>query len=670
MEIIKKKVCLEDFKSRIPALIEPVHVDGVEETTSDGSWGKIPKPVSILGKEMKYGTLMNLYYSLLKLVINANVLEYDIRGDKWIETNCDWRDIITEVYSPNTNQVKFLSELPISQLSDRMRVVLVSPDEEYLFNEHIAETFGSTNTGLNVIGEVHRVFGKIVTPSEYIGIYVPYFLYLVDVPDLIMFMEALKLDENCCEQKRYEEYGGDSFLDYLKSLTVPEVSDSLSDTVTLDIPLLLTSSLLDMGIYNMYDVDEVIVDTTPQSYTGKTIGGYVTDVNNVIDVQLEEDSIDSASKMVFTSGESKLRTLRKRKISMDDNGKVLPGIYIPGQTKLESPYQIGYVKNIQIKDGVFYGDVIASIEEIFTPISTNESGYLSMKYKAMIDKSGSDTPGYKESNGVSPIDGLNSSQTYPGKIVYRGKSKNEVDNYYASDILLRRDELLEAMFELLEEEYPDYYCYKQDFKFEYELIYEEENEEGEMVNITTDMSDSGTLYVIFDDSQVKFEYVTGAKLREENGKLVLNEANPFKVSDNMQDEWDGAGIWYSETYPLKKVCVEDFLIDEVTKRCTYDSIDFSSKEITYTYDGIDFPRKNYILCNDIRYKSSSYLKSCTFNPVFRDEKMMGLSEPLKESYDVVIDRGSSAAFEKHLQLSELKTWADLENYRNGMFLNK
>ena len=49
---------------------------------------------------------------------------------------------------------------------------------------------------------------------------------------------------------------------------------------------------------------------------------------------------------------------------------------------------------------------------------------------------------------------------------------------------------------------------------------------------------------------------------------------------------------------------------------------------------------------------------------------MGLSIPMNEKYDVIIDRGSSAAFERHLQLTEVKTWQDLENYRNGMFLNK
>ena len=50
--------------------------------------------------------------------------------------------------------------------------------------------------------------------------------------------------------------------------------------------------------------------------------------------------------------------------------------------------------------------------------------------------------------------------------------------------------------------------------------------------------------------------------------------------------------------------------------------------------------------------------------------MLTINYPLKEKYDVVIDRGASAAFERHLQLSELKSWEDLENYRNGMFLNK
>jgi hypothetical protein len=179
------------------------------------------------------------------------------------------------------------------------------------------------------------------------------------------------------------------------------------------------------------------------------------------------------------------------------------------------------------------------------------------------------------------------------------------------------------------------------------------------------------VYIIFDDPQIKIDYVLGGLLREDQFYgVTLDEDTPFRYSGTSLDDWNGAGIWYSETYPLKKLCVGEYTINGTTTQYTYDEIDFASQEMTYTYDGIDFPRKNYILCNDIRYKSESHRSYSTSNPIFRDEKMMGLTEPLKESYDVVIDRGASAAFEKHLQLSELKTWADLENYRNGMFLNK
>ena len=70
------------------------------------------------------------------------------------------------------------------------------------------------------------------------------------------------------------------------------------------------------------------------------------------------------------------------------------------------------------------------------------------------------------------------------------------------------------------------------------------------------------------------------------------------------------------------------------------------------------------------YKPETYKNDCTSDPIFKDDKMLNVNFNLNEEYDVLIERGTSAAFEKHLQLSELKTWEDLENYRNGMFLNK
>ena len=39
----------------------------------------------------------------------------------------------------------------------------------------------------------------------------------------------------------------------------------------------------------------------------------------------------------------------------------------------------------------------------------------------------------------------------------------------------------------------------------------------------------------------------------------------------------------------------------------------------------------------------------------------------KLQYDVAIDRGAAAAYEKHLVLTEVKTFQDLELLRNNMF---
>lgn len=655
MEIIKKKICLENFISRIPALIETVDVENVNESTSDGSWGKIPRPVSLLGKAMKYGTLMDLYYPLLSIVMNSDVIEYDAGGQKWRKIDYDWRDIINKMYEPG-ERVSFVSKIPTEQLDDRMKISVVTKEEEYSFNDNVVNIFGGENDGLNVIEEVHRLIGKKVTPSDFTGMYVPYFIYLADVPDIITFMEDLKAKENCCDKKRYEEYGGDGFLDYLKNLVIPDVTPGVSESVmpfSLDIPILLTSDLIDLGMFRMYDVEEIVEND-----------------NNVLlveDLSEPDETVDSIPKTVLTSGESKLKPLRKRKRSVDDYGNELPGIYISGQTRLELPYQVGYVKNIQIDNGVFYGDVIESMVETFTVREGNLD-----EYGAIISKTGKEILGVNSGTTDEPIKGIevnmvNTTVTYGGS----GKTYNQVLNFMDSDSKLRIDDIIAAMCNILKSEYPNYYCYRQDYEITYELTYGEEDEEGNIVTKPYSPTPfSGTLCVVFDNPKIEITYALGARLRQEDNKLILDETSPFKVSETQLDLWEGEGIWYFETYPLKKLCVENFTINEKESQYTYDMIDFSKEETTYTFEGIDFPRKNYILCNDIRYKSESYHKFSTYNPVFRDEKMMNVSSNIKENYDVVIDRGSAAAFERHLQLGELKTWADLENYRNGMFLNK
>ena len=167
-----------------------------------------------------------------------------------------------------------------------------------------------------------------------------------------------------------------------------------------------------------------------------------------------------------------------------------------------------------------------------------------------------------------------------------------------------------------------------------------------------------------------YKDVLGASFKGNDDNIDISENNPFKLNKVALNTWVGDGMWYKEIFPMKKNCFDTFEIDGENIELVYDVIDFESKEITYDYNGIDFPRKKYILCEEIIHKSEKYKEDSYDDVIFKDEKMLTINFPLKEKYDVVIDRGASAAFEKHLQLSELKTWEDLENYRNGMFLNK
>ena len=53
--------------------------------------------------------------------------------------------------------------------------------------------------------------------------------------------------------------------------------------------------------------------------------------------------------------------------------------------------------------------------------------------------------------------------------------------------------------------------------------------------------------------------------------------------------------------------------------------------------------------------------------LFRNDYYNGITFHPKKDIDVYINRGISAAFEKHIKFSEVKTLDDMVNYSNGSF---
>jgi hypothetical protein len=686
MEFIKKRICLEPFKSRIPAMLATV--DNADIINSvNGAWGKIPKTIILWGSEVKYQTLMSLYYSVLKTIMTASYYEYDASGDKWIDNNFDWRDSF--LHQPS---VVYYDSLPNTGITDRLIVGITSNDNLKLFYDDVSTLFNSNYNGFDLVTAVNEIIGRHIIPYAYKCMecgsikygsnikkcvncgsntlktiqepFVPYFIFYKDLDEWINILNGLKTDI-CCERKKYESYGGDAFLEYLTELKSKDlhVYDSNTSKIpTIDIPILITTKIRDVGQYRTYNVDIISED------------GEVIESQNNIEV---------APSIVITQAESKLQTLRKRKYSVDDNGVELPFILKKEVTEngvvynTELPFCANYVKNTSSNGEKFYGDTIAFINEKCEATETTEGRYLSLVSTIK------DTQ-YQEGDTKSPVNGLTLSDVNPDIIRYGSKDKNtltDVVSFFKRDVQSRELQLRAKLITILNKKYPSILCLKQEFTFNYELIYgiddEENTYEDKDGNIITPIKEekiektySGTLYITYDSNQIEFIYVLGGRFKHDGKKLILDEISPFSVHEEFYSTWDGEGIWYRESYPIKKNCVDRFLIDNETRQLMYDVIDFDSKKTVHSFHGIDFPRKNYILCEEVMYKSDAYVKDATSDTIFKDEKMLGLNYPLKEKYDVLIERGTSAAHERHIQLTELKTWQDLENYRNGMFLNK
>lgn len=443
MDIIKKRISLEQFKTRLNTPLKTVNNHSVND-----SWGEMPVPITIEGNTLKYGTMMDLYHKVIEVLNNIVFYEYDGPGKKWLKIEIDW-------YNTAFDLVVKLPESP----KDRTICGVVPQSDLAFIDEYFVDIFGFN--GVEYMKKVDTILKD------------------GNVNDVIVE-----------EETNYS-------------------------TLKLEIPILLTTSINDLGLYKVYEFE--------------------TDTEN-------ENSGKTSCILTGISGESKLQTLRKRKRSYDDNGNELPGIY-NGTNELVSPYQIGYIKNIQLLNDKAYGDTIVS-------------------------------------------------------------------------------------------------------------------------RTISDISE--------DKKEITIIYVIGGRLKFVINKFELDETSPYILSEDeiAKGDWDGEGMWYKETYPyiegeINFIMIEDE--EEKEKSCSYGIIDFSSAMTTYSYKGIDFPRKNYILSTDIRYKSDSYLKNSESFFIYRDDKMGGISENIKEKYDVAIDRGSAAAYEKHLVLTEVKTFQDLELLRNNMF---
>lgn len=98
----------------------------------------------------------------------------------------------------------------------------------------------------------------------------------------------------------------------------------------------------------------------------------------------------------------------------------------------------------------------------------------------------------------------------------------------------------------------------------------------------------------------------------------------------------------------------------------------------YGAENLDIQNKKPIYSIVTYYWKQSKINEALITPVYKDEDILGLQNINTLEYDLTskkyvntingyIPRGTAASFERHNILGEVKTFADLENYRNNFF---
>lgn len=152
------------------------------------------------------------------------------------------------------------------------------------------------------------------------------------------------------------------------------------------------------------------------------------------------------------------------------------------------------------------------------------------------------------------------------------------------------------------------------------------------------------LYSVTEEGNVlRFKYVISGKLNDDESYTV-----------NLNN-----GIHYEEAYIYSWQEVRDTIDDKPIK--------MKYKQVNYSLNvdnGSTFP-----ILSKVSYKAQDVWNNdaAITVPTFRKDYLIGMAEYPSEDVDVIIDRGLSHAFEKHLMLTETNTFNDLKNYKNNYF---
>lgn len=153
-----------------------------------------------------------------------------------------------------------------------------------------------------------------------------------------------------------------------------------------------------------------------------------------------------------------------------------------------------------------------------------------------------------------------------------------------------------------------------------------------------------------DNDSYRFSYVVGGKFDyDERGNAVWVEKTGIEYLETIPFVEEIKEGYFSENGERKKYLQRNLMLDanvEYSSNC--DKL-VNVRQATVHFTQSDLMAESYVF------------------PAISQDYNVGLSDDIAQSVNVSVDRGASAAFERHFKICECKTFADLKNYGNNFF---
>lgn len=560
METIQRQICLEDFKNRFKCK-HHAH-DGSGITSNVDIWGMIPTNITVLPnnevykmkdtlplvcglyqdgagrygwetfpRTLEYNTFVKWLYFLEEYERTSTYFKKI--GNKWVEFNDD----IEILLLPDDTAPTYNYYTSIEDVKDAENCTIIGINAS-------ADTFNKTFIIDNERYERH--FMKL--SEDVFNGKCNYTLQYFNLPCY------LSTDIDVIGQ--YQPLG--KLWDPYKKYYIGEVvwwSDDTGEIVPYEL------------IFNSNKIDKYVQQTDWGIYYKPSIlsdGSFEFDTD--VWVRYRENGNNESTLVTGVTVESRLEQVRRTKVSVDDEGEILP--FIINETTTAST-----IDNQTSANTIYYNTELVFKYGIANTIITNDN-----KYNDLINK-----------------------------------IEIKVDNLSA-------------------------------------IIYNSQNSGLTITNIFSDIIDIDSIEdgKVLCSGKISFDYTIGAIEGISDSGINYNEEYDF----NLISKKYGVTLDSDPVSTLKKN--EHFFV--------YIDIKYDNNIVSIYSDDRKITENKRL--SDINYK---VVKEKDKAPIVKDDTLLGIEDIYKD-FDINVDRGlTHSAFERLHILGEVKTFEDLENYRNNLF---